>query len=150
VSILAALNAKTLELRKARDPLAGSFQAVVALATASAKERAIKEGADLNTVKATDDDALRAVQKSIKQVRDTLALKPDHQQSLDELATLEALLPRMASEDEIRGEAESIVATLSEKSTKQMGVVMAHLASVFGTSLDKAKASQVAKAVLTA
>lgn len=150
MSILAALNAKTLELRKARDPLAGSFQAVVALATASAKERAIKEGADLNTVKATDDDALRAVQKSIKQVRDTLALKPDHQQSLDELATLEALLPRMASEDEIRGEAESIVATLSEKSTKQMGVVMAHLASVFGTSLDKAKASQVAKAVLTA
>lgn len=150
MSILAALNAKTLELRKTRDPLAGSFQGVVALSTALAKERAIKEGTDLALVKANDEDALRAVQKSIKQVKDTLALKPDHQQSLDELATLEALLPQMASEDEIRGEAESFIVSLPEKNMKQMGAVMAQLTKTFGTSLDKGKASAIVKAALTA
>jgi uncharacterized protein YqeY len=148
VSILAALNAKTLELRKTRDPLAGSFQGVQALATASAKERAIK-AADLENVKPTDDDALRAIQKSIKQVKDTLALKPDHQPSLNELALLESLLPQMASEDEIRGEAESFIRTIPQPSMKQMGVTMTHLTAVFGTSLDKGKASQVVKALLS-
>lgn len=150
MSILAALNAKTLELRKSRDPLAGSFQGVVSLATALAKERAIKEGTDLSLVKANDEDALRAVQKSIKQVNDTLALKPDHEQSINELATLEALLPRMASEDEIRGEAEAYVNALPERNMKQMGGAMAQLTKVFGTSLDKAKASQVVKGLLSA
>jgi len=150
VSVLAALNAKTLELRKNRDPLAGSFQAVQALATANAKERAIKAKQDLSTVKADDEDALKAIQKSIKQVRDTLALKPDHQASLNELAILEDLLPQMASEQEIQTEAESFVGTLSEKSMKQMGAVMAHLVAVFGTSLDKSKASQVARQALAA
>ena len=150
MSVLAALNAKTLELRKNRDPLAGSFQAVQALATANAKERAIKAKQDLSTVKADDEDALKAIQKSIKQVRDTLALKPDHQASLNELAILEDLLPQMASEQEIQTEAESFVGTLSEKSMKQMGAVMAHLVAVFGTSLDKSKASQVARQALAA
>jgi uncharacterized protein len=150
VSILAALNAKTLELRKTRDPLAGSFQAVQALATANAKERAIKAGADLSTVKADDEDALRAIQKAIKQVRDTLALAPTDEKSLRELEVLEALLPKMASEDEIRGEAETFIATLPEKTMKQMGSVMAHLAVTFGTSLDKAKASAVVKQALSA
>ena len=150
MSILVALNAKTLELRRNRDPLAGAFQAVQAFALANAKERAIKAQADLSAVKANDDDALRAIQKGIKQVRDTLALKPDHEASLRELEILESLLPKMASEDEIRGTAESFVATLPEKSMKQMGAVMAHLVAEFGTALDKAKASAVAKAVLAA
>lgn len=150
MSVLAALNAKTLELRKSRDPLAGALQSVQAMATANAKERAVKAGADLSTVKADDEDALRAVQKGIKQVKDTLALKPDHEASQKELEILEALLPRMASEDEIRGEAESIVNALPEKNMKQMGGVMAHLTTVFGTSLDKAKASAVVRSLLAA
>jgi len=150
VSVLAALNAKTLELRKNRDPLAGSFQAVQALATANAKERAIKAKQDLSTVKADDEDALKAIQKSVKQVRDTLALKPDHAPSLRELEILEALLPKMASEQDVKDEATSFAETLPEKSMKQMGAIMAHLASTFGTSLDKAQASQIARQVLAA
>lgn len=150
MSILAALNAKTLELRKTRDPLAGSFQAVQALATANAKERAIKAGQDLSTVKADDEDALKGIQKAIKQVRDTLSLAPTDEKSLRELEILESLLPKMASEDEIRGEAETFIATLPEKTMKQMGGVMAHLAVTFGTSLDKAKASAIVKQALSA
>lgn len=149
MSVLAALNAKTLELRKARDPLAGALLSVQAGATANAKERAVKDKQDLSTVKANDDDALRAIQKGIKQVRDTLALKPDHEASLQELEILEALLPQMASEQEIEGEAESFIATLPEKTMKQMGSVMAHLTATFGTSLDKAKASGVVRKLLS-
>lgn len=148
MSVLAALNAKTLELRKARDPLAGSFQGVQAIATANAKERAVKAGADLSTVKADDDDALRAIQKSIKQVKDTLSLKPDHEASLAELEILESLLPQMASEDQIRGEAESLINGLPEKSMKAMGGIMASLNATFGTSLDKAKASAIVRQLL--
>lgn len=150
MSVLAALNAKTLELRKARDPLAGALLSVQSTATANAKERAVKDKADLSTVKANDEDALRAIQKGVKQVRDTLALKPDHEASLKELEILEGLLPKMASEQEIQGEAESFIAGLPEKNMKQMGAVMAHLASVFGTSLDKAKASGVVRQALAA
>jgi uncharacterized protein YqeY len=150
VSILAALNAKTLELRKTRDPLAGSFQAVQALATANAKETVVKLKQDPASAVVTDEDALRAIQKSIKQVNDTLALKPDHEQSIRELAMLESLLPQMASEDDIRGEAETFAATLPEKTMKQMGAIMAHLSTTFGTSLDKAKASAVVRQVLAA
>jgi uncharacterized protein YqeY len=163
VSILAALTAETMRLRKARDPLAGSFQATLAGATANAKERALKEyhrvnsevdaanrqAPDFSAVKANDEDALRAVQKSVKQVNDTLALKPDHAASQAELELLTSLLPRMASEDEVRGEAESFLATLPEPHTsKQIGQIMGHLTKVFGTSLDKAKASGVIKSVL--
>lgn len=149
MSVLAALNAKTLELRKARDPLAGALLSVQSAATANAKERAVKAKQDLATVKADDEDALRAIQKGIKQVQDTLSHKPDHELSLRELEILESLLPKMASEDEIRGEAESFAAGLSEKSMKQMGAVMTHLSNVFGTALDKSKASAVARALLS-
>jgi len=41
MSVLKNLNAKTLELRKSRDDLAGVLQAVQAQSTANAKERAI-------------------------------------------------------------------------------------------------------------
>lgn len=149
MSVLAALNAKTLELRKSRDPLAGALLGIQSQATAFAKENAIKAG-DLASAKTTDDDALRAIQKGIKQVKDTLALKPDHEASQKELEILEALLPKMASEDEIRGEAESVINALPEKNMKQMGGVMAHLSTVFGTSLDKAKASAVVRSLLSA
>lgn len=147
MNILEALNAKTLELRKSRDELAGSFQGVLALATASAKERAIKEG-DLMSVKLTEADAVTAIQKSIKQVRDTLSLVPTDAKSLRELEVLESLLPKQPSEDEIRGEVESFVASQTERPKGFIGVVMKHLVSVYGAALDKGKASAIINKVL--
>jgi len=149
VSVLANLNAKTLELRKARDPFAACLLTVQSTAKAFAKERAVKAGADLSNVEVTDEDALRAIQKGIKQANDALSLRPDHAESLCELEILGALMPHMASEDEIRGEAESILSQLPEKNMKAMGTVMAGLMQVFGTSLDKAKASAVVKSLLS-
>jgi len=55
----------------------------------------------------------------------------------------------MASEDDIRGEAESFIGRMAEKSMKGMGFVMTHLTATFGTSLDKAKASQIVRGLLS-
>jgi len=159
VSILVALNAKTLELRKARDPLAGSFQGIQALATANAKDRLIKEQAklpedqrsvDFSTVKADEQDAIAAVQKGIKQVRDTLALVPTDAKSLRELEILESLMPKQPSEDEIRGEIEAALNTMGERPKGVVGMLMKHLVAVFGATLDKGKASATINKVLAA
>lgn len=148
MSVLANLNSKTLELRKARDPFAPCLLTAQSNAKAFAKERAVKAGADLSEVVVTDEDALRAIQKGIKQANDTLSHRPDHAESLCELEILEGLLPSMTSEDDIRAEAETLINGLPEKTMKGMGIVMAGLTQRFGTSLDKAKASAVVKAML--
>lgn len=148
MSVLEALNSKTLELRRARDPFAPCLLTAQSNAKAFAKERAVKAG-DLNNIVVTDNDALRAIQKGIKQANDTLAIRPDHAESLCELEILESLLPVMTSEDEILEEASAIISTLPEKSMKAMGAIMASLSAKFGTTLDKGKASVIVKALLS-
>ena len=146
MSIAAALNAKTVELRKSRDELAGALQSVQALATASGKERGLKGGdATVN-----DDDALRAINKAIKMVRDTLSLAPEDAKPLRELSILEALLPAQASEDDILAEIEAFKTTDEDRSGKFIGKAMAHLTAKFGAALDKSKASSLVKQSLSA
>lgn len=148
------LQTKTLELRKQRSDIAPGFQSVLGLAQASAKERGLKGGdATVN-----DEDALRAIQKGIKINQDTLAtIDGGADVSLSfierterELKELKALLPQMASEAEVRAAAEEFVASNELDAKKGMGQVMAHLSAKFGTSLDKAIASRIAKESLNA
>jgi len=148
MSVLEKLNSKTLELRKTRDPFAPCLLTAQSNAKAFAKERAVKAG-DLNNIVVTDNDALRAIQKGIKQANDTLAIRPDHTESRRELEILESLLPAMASEDEILEEASALIANLPEKSMKAMGTIMAGLSEKFGTALDKGKASAIVKSLLS-
>lgn len=149
MSVLANLNSKTLELRKGRDELAGRFQAVQALAIASAKERARVAG-DPQAYEVVEDDAVKAVQKAIKIARDTLAIAPNDSLSQREAETLEALLPQAASEDEIRAEAQAILAGMESVTKGAMGDIMKALNAKFGAALDKGKASQIAREVLAA
>ena len=156
MSILKALNSKTMELRKSRDELAGSFQAVQGFATATSKERGLKTG----NFEVTDEDALRAVQKSVKQVRDTLGQleegngqsTPLYARSKRELAELETLLPKMADDGEVTRVVQAFIGTLDPAtvSMKSMGGVMAHLQETFGTNLDKGRASAIVKNALQA
>jgi uncharacterized protein len=143
-------------LRKSRDELAPAFQSIQGFANASAKERGLKGGdASVN-----DEDALRAIQKGIKQVSDTLSqLNTSEGQETDlykrstrELAELEALLPAMASDAEVEAEAKAAQSKLDPNLTgmKRMGPTMAYLQEKFGTSLDKARASGIVKQLLTA
>lgn len=163
MSVAEALKAKTLELRKNRDELAPALLAVSSSAQVNAKDRAIKAGAFAsgNTAEfvVNEDDAMRAVQKAIKQVRDTISTIQTaggtdsalYQRSVRELEVLEGLLPQMASEAEVTREVNMFLiaqdpATLN---MKLMGKVMAHLQDVFGASLDKARASGIVKSALT-
>lgn len=145
------LNAKTLELRKTRSDIAPGFQSVLSLAQASAKERGLKGGdATVN-----DEDALRAIQKGIKINQDTLAtIDGGADVSLSfisrierELSALEALLPKMASDDEMEASVTDFLARHPDvaQSKSAMGAIMKHLMDTFGTSLDRGRASQVAK-----
>lgn len=156
MGVAQALNVRTLELRRNRDELAPAFQSVQGFAQASAKERGLKGGdASVN-----DEDALRAIQKGIKQVRDTLSqLDTDEGRQTDlytrskrELTELEALLPQMASDEEVQAEAQAIQSKLDPNlaGMKRMGPTMAHLQEKFGTSLDKSRASGIVKQLLTA
>lgn len=142
MSINDALNSKTLELRKSRDELAGSFQVTLAQAVAFAKERGLKTG-DFTV---TEDDAARAIQKSIKQVRDTLALVPTDTKSLRELEILESLLPRAATTEDLDQAMDDFLAKNTDPlSMKLMGPAMKHVVDLFGPALDKALASKVIK-----
>ena len=142
------LNAKTLELRKARADIAGGFQSVQAFAQAFAKERGLKGG----DTTVTDEDALRGIQRGIKMCRDTIeAAGPDNMTDgvLDrterELVALEALLPEMASEDDVRNAARAYITNHQPDPKKGMGQVIGHLSGAFGTALDKSMAARVAK-----
>lgn len=154
MGVALALNAKTLELRKTRDELAPAFQSVQGFAQASAKERGLKGGdASVN-----DEDALRAIQKGIKQSRDTVqqleasgGQQSDlYKRSVREVQLLESLLPTMASAEEVEAEANAALSQLDPNLTgmKRMGPMMAHLTGKFGTSLDKAQASGILKRLL--
>lgn len=145
-----------LQLRKDRDELAGSIQQVQAFAQALAKERGLKVG-DIN-IPFNDDEATRAIQKGIKQVNDTIQMleqnggteNPLYAKSVRERQILEALLPQMASDEEVKEAIEEFVNTVAAEQVniKLMGQVMKALAEKFGASLDKAKASQLVKARL--
>jgi uncharacterized protein YqeY len=140
------LQKTTLELRKQRVVYAPGFQTVWGFAQASAKERGLK-GGDANV---NDEDALRAIQKGIKMNKDVLDILPTDGVAQQELAALEALLPQMATEDEVRAAAAQYVATNELDAKKGMGQVMAHLSATFGTSLDKSMASRIAREALVA
>lgn len=150
MSILAALNARTLELRKARDPLAATFQQIQAGATAAAKSRALD-------AEVTDADAVAALKKAQKNVNDLISVLQGqgiqaadgrYVAALAELEAIESLLPARPDPQAVREAAESFLVG-QEKSMKLMGTTMAHLRETFGDSLDNAEASQMVKALLS-
>ncbi len=152
MSVAKALSDRTLELRKARDEIAPGFLTVQGFAQASAKERGLKGG----DAAISDEDALRAVMKGIKMCRDTLALSDEgsgaaiafNERISRELKELEALLPQMATDDEVKNAAATFLSTYDEKNMKLMGPTMTYLNGLYGTSLDKAKASGIIKQLI--
>jgi uncharacterized protein YqeY len=150
VSILEKLNAKTLELRKSRDELAPTFQSVQAATLANAKLRGLDAGA-------TDDDAVLAINKAIKNVSDMANVLID-QDKTDSAAfaraerekdALELLLPARVSEDEVRLEvAQALLEHGPELSMKMMGPIMKHLETKYGAALDKKAASSIVQSLL--
>lgn len=97
----------------------------------------------------TDDEATQVIQKFLKGVNETISyLDKACGDNTEALATaraekeiLEAYLPKMATEDEIKAE----VASLKAAGAANIGAIMKGLKDKFGSTLDGKLASQLAK-----
>lgn len=157
MSVIDALKSTSLQLRKDRDELAASIQQTVAIAQSFAKERGLKEG-NMNAP-FNEEEAVRAITRSVKRVQDTISHLEEnggqdsdlYRKSIREREILEGLLPKMASDDEVNAAIEKFIFNVDAGAVnmKLMGQIMKHLGEEFGTSLDKAKASQLVKARLS-
>lgn len=137
----------SLVARKARDADKAAF-----LITLFAE--ATKVGKDDGNRDSTDAEVTSVIKKFVKNNEETQRAlgdtAPENRARLQaELALLQGYLPRQASEDEIRAAVTRIVAGLTDRSPKQMGVVMGQLNAEFQGNLDKALASKLTKEALS-
>lgn len=146
-----ALKAKTLELRKAKDPLATFLIAV------GSKAKDLAKAEDPTNAEVTDDHALRAINSFVKSADDVLDLLGDQKDSpaftraSAELALLRSFLPAEASDEDVRGVINEYIDMAEGMQTvgpKMMGPIMAYLNKTFGAALNKRKASGLIQTVL--
>lgn len=144
--LLKKIQEASLEARKRKDVVRAEL-----LVTLYAE--AARIGKDAGNRESTDDEVQRTVRKFVKGVDEFLAVTTDSDRRSKlqaEKEVLEALLPRMLSEDELGAAIGGIVAGLTDKTPKAMGTIMAQLKARFGAAYDDATASRLAKAALDA
>ena len=142
--LLDTLKNDALAARKARDAVRS------ALLTTLVAEAA-KVGKDDGNRASTESEVVAVVKKFIKNTEETLRAvqgKPAEAQARSELAILKAYLPKQATEEDVRAKVAELVGGLSDRSPKQMGVVMAGLNAAFEGNFDKAVASKIVKTAL--
>lgn len=151
MSVFENVKAKNIELRKARDPLASVLGSAINLAQLNAKDRALKAKTDIVV---SDEDTISALRKMIKQCDDMLAVAPEtsdqYKNAVAEKTLLSSVLPQETSLQDIKEAIVMFMSNCDDYSMKMMGPVMAHLATLFGTALNKATASAEVKRYLTA
>ena len=151
MTIVENVKAKNIELRKARDPRASVLSSVINLAQLNAKERALKTKTEMVVA---DEDIIAALRKTIKQCDDMLAVAPEtsaqFKTATEEKELLSSVLPQETSIQDIKEAIVILMADEEDYSMKQMGRIMAHLTSKFGTALNKAVASAEVKRYLSA
>lgn len=111
------LKAKTLELRKNRDPLGKIMQYHIAEIS--------KVGKNKNR-ETTEDEAVQYVKKTVQKLKED-----SHDPNTSEIEVLEKLLPSMASEEEVRKFIES-----EGVDTLNKGAVMKAVRQQFGARVD--------------
>lgn len=142
--LLDTLKNDALAARKARDAIRS------ALLTTLVAEAA-KVGKDDGNRASTEAEVVAVVKKFIKNTEETLRAvqgKPAEAQAQGELAILKAYLPKQATEEDVRAKVAELVGGLSDRSPRQMGVVMAGLNAAFDGNFDKALASRIVKTAL--
>lgn len=153
--IAEALKSKWMELRKSRDERAASLGLIYSNAQGIAKE----SNPTATTHVVTDEHALKAIRAGIKRLEDTIGVigskGGDISRETAERDMLAQLLPAQASEEAMRAEAQAFLdtvrASVQEVNMKNgMGPTIKHLESKFGAALDRGKASQIVKALLSA
>ncbi|MBP5435665.1 GatB/YqeY domain-containing protein [bacterium] len=100
----------------------------------------------------TEAETLNVIKKFLKNVNENIKLLDeigkDKSDALREKEILESLLPKQLSEEELYAKIVEIVATLPDKSPRQMGVVMAALKKDFDGQYDGKAASSLVKKAL--
>lgn len=150
MSVLAELNRVSLELRKNRDELAKSLSVVINAANQIAKDRAT----DKSNYEVTDEDAIQAIRRAVKQTEDTIAILVENHaedgelylRSARELTVLKNLLPQSPDGSAIAKFVQDyLVHTGTERNIKAMGPIMKALGEQYGAVLDRGMASQVVR-----
>lgn len=142
--LLESIRTASLEARRAKDTDRASL-----LVTLYAE--AARVGKDAGNRESTDDEVLKVVRKFLKGVDESLAVltvEAARARALAEKAILETFLPRAVTGDELEGVIQSIVATLPERTARQMGVVMKALKEQLAGAYDGNEASVLVKKAL--
>lgn len=110
-------------------------------------------GKNAGNRQSTDAEVITVVKKFINNMRETLsyAVKIDVETGnriVREIAVLDQYLPTQMTEDQIKAILESMVATLPDRSPRQMGVLMKQLKEHHEGLYDGALASKIAKTLL--
>lgn len=150
MSVIDILIQTSLDLRKNRDVLAKSLSVVVSAANQIAKDRATDKG----NFTVTDDDAIQAIRKAVKQTEDTIAILAENNADDGELyilscrerSILKNMLPQSPSPEMIsQFVREYLTNTGTERSVKLMDPIMKALGEMHGSGLDRAVASQIVR-----
>jgi uncharacterized protein YqeY len=102
-----------------------------------------------------DDDMLGLLQKMIKQRHESVELYDKGgraelaRQEREEIAIIQAYLPKQMSEDEVKAAISDAIEETGAAGMKDMGKVIAALKGKFAGRMDFAKASGLVKAMLT-
>lgn len=121
MNTIEALKTKTLELRKARSHLGPTMQFHMAEVSKIGKSNGNRD--------TTEDEAIQYLKKTVQK------LKENEFADKEEIAVLEAMLPRMATEDEVRTHVFHLEAT-EGLDISNKGAVMKAVKEQFGSLVD--------------
>jgi len=137
----------TLQARKDRDTVKANV-----LNTLAAEAFLVSKSPNRDPGPATDAEVIKIVKKFIENIDFTInelnKAGKDASKPIAEKAAIEIYAPSQMSDDELKQAIDSIVSTLSEKSIKQMGSVMAVLKEKYAGRYDGTKASSLTRAAL--
>ena len=145
MSLLAQLKNDSLLARKAADRVRGTLlSTLIGEAEMVGKNAANRES--------TDEEVQQTIRKFLKNNQEALGVIKDEERRAvleQESAILTAYLPPLASDAEVQAFIAASVATLAERSPKQMGVVMGALKARYGSDFDAKQASAWIKDALS-
>ena len=137
MSLLAQLKKDSLLARKAADRVRATLlSTLIGEAEMVGKNAANRES--------TDEEVQQTIRKFLKNNQEALGVIKDEARRAvleQESAILTAYLPPLASDAEVQTFIAASVATLAERSPKQMGVVMGALKARYGSDFDAKQAS---------
>ena len=137
MSLLAQLKKDSLLARKAADRVRATLlSTLIGEAEMVGKNAANRES--------TDEEVQQTIRKFLKNNQEALGVIKDEERRAvleQESAILTAYLPPLASDAEVQTFIAASVATLAERSPKQMGVVMGALKARYGSDFDAKQAS---------